>query len=131
MKKLLLIALIPILAACNSGKKREIVKFSPIIEKALHDETSHYYADFSKFPAEKRTLPIGVFDSGTGGLTVLEVMLTIDKMDNITGEPGSDGIPDFAGENFTGTGGEGTFENNRNSMQYCHRMGVEFDRHAP
>ena len=101
MKKLLLIALIPILAACNSGKKREIVKFSPIIEKALHDETSRYYADFSKFPAEKRTLPIGVFDSGTGGLTVLEVMLTIDKMDNITGEPGSDGIPDFAGENFT------------------------------
>ena len=44
--------------------------------------------------------PIGVFDSGTGGLTVLEKMLTIDRFNNVTGEERADGIPDFAGERF-------------------------------
>ena len=43
----------------------------------------------------KRSSPIGVFDSGTGGLTVLEALLTIDEFNNITGEPGKDGKPDF------------------------------------
>ena len=57
MKRFLLAALIPFLAACGSGKKGETVKLSPIIEKALNDETSRFYADFSKFPVEKRTLP--------------------------------------------------------------------------
>lgn len=44
--------------------------------------------------------PIGVFDSGTGGLTVLEKMLTLDRFDNATGVERADGIPDFAGEKF-------------------------------
>jgi len=42
--------------------------------------------------------PIGVFDSGTGGLTVLQAMLTLDSFSNTTGLPGGDGIPDFSGE---------------------------------
>jgi glutamate racemase len=45
-------------------------------------------------------LPIGVFDSGTGGLTVLEALLTIDEFNNLTGAPGKDGIPDFQREHF-------------------------------
>lgn len=48
----------------------------------------------------KQTLPIGVFDSGTGGLTVLEAMLTLDAFNNTTGEPGPDGLPDFDKEYF-------------------------------
>ena len=44
--------------------------------------------------------PIGVFDSGTGGLTVLETLLAADAFDNLTGEPCSDGKPDFGRENF-------------------------------
>jgi hypothetical protein len=44
--------------------------------------------------------PIGVFDSGTGGLTVLEAMLTLDAFNNKTGQPGSDGKPDFQSEYF-------------------------------
>lgn len=44
--------------------------------------------------------PIGVFDSGTGGLTVLEALLTIDEFNNQTGKPGKDGIPDFNQEYF-------------------------------
>jgi glutamate racemase len=47
-------------------------------------------------------LPVGVFDSGTGGLTVLEQLLTIDQFDNRTHAPASrgDGRPDFELERF-------------------------------
>lgn len=44
--------------------------------------------------------PIGVFDSGTGGLTVLEAILRLDAFHNVTGRAGADGIPDFQGERF-------------------------------
>lgn len=47
-------------------------------------------------------LPIGVFDSGTGGLAVLEAILTIDVLDNRTGQPlpSGDGQADLAGQSF-------------------------------
>lgn len=44
--------------------------------------------------------PIGVFDSGTGGLTVLEAILNLDAFNNKTGKPGADGKKDFANESF-------------------------------
>ena len=44
--------------------------------------------------------PIGVFDSGTGGLTVLEKLLTVDEFNNATGVRIPDGKPDLASENF-------------------------------
>ncbi len=46
------------------------------------------------------TSPIGVFDSGTGGLTVLEAMLTMDAFNNETGMPGADGKLDFEKEYY-------------------------------
>ena len=49
---------------------------------------------------ETRDLPVGVFDSGTGGFTVLEKILALDEFDNATGERKPDGVPDFATENF-------------------------------
>ena len=45
-------------------------------------------------------LPIGVFDSGTGGLTILEAMLSLDAFNNVTGKAGADGKPDFNSEYF-------------------------------
>ena len=45
-------------------------------------------------------LPIGVFDSGIGGLTVLEAILGLDEFNNETLQPGADGVPDFANERF-------------------------------
>lgn len=48
----------------------------------------------------QNSLPIGVFDSGTGGLTVLEAILKLDAFNNVTGKPGADGIPDFSKEQF-------------------------------
>jgi glutamate racemase len=54
-------------------------------------------ADYSR---DLRDLPIGVFDSGVGGLTVLEALKAHDRHDNRTGKEGADGVPDFAGERF-------------------------------
>ncbi len=45
-------------------------------------------------------LPIGVFDSGTGGLAVLEEVLHLDQFNNETMVPGPDGRPDFESEDF-------------------------------
>jgi glutamate racemase len=60
-----------------------------------------YSADLATLKrGPRRELPIGVFDSGIGGLTVLEALLTLDQVDNRTLKPGADGIPDFAGERF-------------------------------
>ena len=44
--------------------------------------------------------PIGVFDSGLGGLTVLERLLDVDQVDNASGRYGPDGVPDLAREAF-------------------------------
>ena len=42
-----------------------------VSDAILNDRQSFYYIDFSKYPEGKSSLPIGVFDSGTGGLSVL------------------------------------------------------------
>jgi len=64
------------------------------------DGTAVYAADLSAWDSETRDLPIGVFDSGIGGLTVLESLLTADNFNNQTLQPQSDGKPDFGGERF-------------------------------
>ena len=52
------------------------------------------------YRGDLRDLPIGVFDSGVGGLTVLEALKAHDRHDNRTGLEGADGVPDFVGERF-------------------------------
>lgn len=42
-----------------------------IKDAILNHSNSFYFVDFKKYPANDPTLPVGVFDSGTGGLTVL------------------------------------------------------------
>jgi len=57
-------------------------------------------SDFSGDDESRRNLPIGVFDSGIGGLTVLEAILASDQFDNSNLKPGADGKPDFENESF-------------------------------
>ena len=64
------------------------------------DGQAAYSLDLSAWNSETRDLPIGVFDSGIGGLTVLESLLTADNFDNRTLQPGADGLADFQGERF-------------------------------
>lgn len=52
------------------------------------------------FAGPTNDLPVGVFDSGIGGLTVLEAILALDAFDNRTLTPGPDGRPDFEDERF-------------------------------
>jgi glutamate racemase len=52
------------------------------------------------YQGDLSSLPIAVFDSGIGGLTVLEAIYQLDAFNNETHAPGADGKPDFAGEHF-------------------------------
>ncbi len=52
------------------------------------------------YAGDLSALPVGVFDSGIGGLTVLEAILTLDAWNNETLAPGADGRPDFENERF-------------------------------
>lgn len=75
-----------------------------IVSEIESNPESPFYIDFKTFPGEaeeERTpLPVGVFDSGTGGLTVLSSILTLDDFNNTTNKTGGDGIPDFRSEHF-------------------------------
>ena len=97
-----LVAVLSLLLVIPAGcHKTEIpVDNMVVVNKALYDTASNFYVEFDEYPHEMRSLPIGVFDSGTGGLTVLEKLLSLDRFDNITGIEGRDSILDFAGEHF-------------------------------
>jgi len=56
--------------------------------------------DRADYRGDIADLPIGVFDSGVGGLTVLEAILTLDAYHNDNLKPGADGRPDFENERF-------------------------------
>jgi glutamate racemase len=56
--------------------------------------------DASAYRGDLSQLPIGVFDSGIGGLTVLEAILSLDAFHNDDLKPGPDGRPDFENERF-------------------------------
>lgn len=71
-----------------------------IVTAILEDPASFYYIDFEQYPEMDKTLPIGVFDSGTGGLTVLDALVRFDAYNNGSGGEGSDNVPDFASEKF-------------------------------
>jgi len=69
-----------------------------VVASAVAHARAHF-AD-SDYRGDLRDLPIGVFDSGVGGLTVLEAIKAHDRHHNLTGAEGADGVPDFAGESF-------------------------------
>lgn len=71
-----------------------------LAQAILQDPQNPYYIDFAHYPKHDATLPVGVFDSGTGGLTVFNAIVTFDEFNNATGQPGADGQPDFAKEDF-------------------------------
>jgi glutamate racemase len=74
----------------------------PIVEAILHDQESPFYLDAKDYPAVGGELPVGVFDSGTGGLTVLDAIINSDQFDNEnrTWTADGDGAPDLKSERF-------------------------------
>lgn len=73
-----------------------------IVEQILQEPDNFYYINAKKYPTGDRHLPVGVFDSGTGGLTVLNGILLHDAHHNNSAgrKKGADGLPDFSQEEF-------------------------------
>jgi glutamate racemase len=72
-----------------------------LVESVALGQSRVYAIDRRTYDAGNlEKLPIGVFDSGIGGLTVLNAILRLDDFDNKTHRPGPDGIPDFENERF-------------------------------
>ncbi|MDH4477041.1 MAG: hypothetical protein QE274_11230, partial [Verrucomicrobiaceae bacterium] len=83
-----------------------LAQADPVLEKIVAHVQSHPTGDapfsfnLNTTSTDLANLPIGVFDSGIGGLTVLEEILKIDAFHNDTLAPGPDGHPDFENERF-------------------------------
>ena len=74
---------------------------TPVLIDQLASDPSYLFSiDFSNYQGDISHYPIGVFDSGLGGLTVLSEILTLDEFNNQTYAHTADGIPDFANERF-------------------------------
>lgn len=76
---------------------------SDIRETILNDKDSYYYIDFNEYPVGNRNLPIGIFDSGTGGLAVLNDILSFELAVDSTGNGPGSGNASVNG-NSTGAG---------------------------
>lgn len=66
----------------------------------INNDKSFYYLESDTYPVGDLSLPIGVFDSGIGGLTVLDAIVNFDGFKNDTSLPGADGNKDFIKEKF-------------------------------
>jgi glutamate racemase len=86
--------------ASPSGEKSEVVR--DFVEHARQhpDGRAAFTFDMSAWTNDIRNLPIGVFDSGIGGLTVQEAILSLDAFHNDNYSPGPDGRRDFENERF-------------------------------
>lgn len=87
-----------LLLSCSSEKQEE----KDITDVILDDTSSYFYLDTENYPTNDKTLPIGIFDSGTGGLTVLDAIIRFDQHDNGSHESKEtgDGVYDFQSECF-------------------------------
>ena len=63
---------------CPSCSRPENIR-----DAMLNHKNSFYYVDFRNYPSDDTSLPVGVFDSGTGGLSVLEDIV---KHEGLAGE---------------------------------------------
>ncbi|NOY61182.1 MAG: Asp/Glu/hydantoin racemase, partial [Calditrichaeota bacterium] len=99
MKKLAFLFSILFLISCGTDLKQQKQDITKVI---LHDKNSFFYLDTRHYPRSEKKLPIGVFDSGTGGLAVLDIIINIDAYENKnhTPLPAGDGLRDFQKEYF-------------------------------
>jgi glutamate racemase len=86
------------MASCGAPSKSETSL--PIEDVILQGKSDFYSVDFNIYKSRVDYLPVGVFDSGTGGLTVLNALLEYDEHTNQSKTKGADGVPDFRQEKF-------------------------------
>jgi len=85
---------------CNFSLGQDVIKFGSIEEEILSNNSGFYFIDTEVYPVGNKDLPVGIFDSGIGGLTVLDAIVNFDGFVNATLQPGSDGKIDFENEKF-------------------------------
>ena len=102
VKNHLFYALFAILFLSSSCQQKSVSGNEQFVQEILKDSTSFFYLDTKNYPRDLKTLPVGVFDSGTGGLTVLEAIIKFDQFENGTHHlnQNGDGIRDFQAESF-------------------------------
>jgi glutamate racemase len=95
-------ALLAVLVTPQSPAGPAAAAPSPVVAHAMSrpDGKAAFSFDQQAYRGDLKHLPIGVFDSGIGGLTVLEAILALDAFDNDTLRPGPDGRRDFENERF-------------------------------
>jgi D-alanyl-D-alanine dipeptidase len=95
-------AVLPAVPEVTSAVPPPVVDNAPhaLIDAIGKGESKAFVIDRAAYAGNLRGLPIGVFDSGIGGLTVLSAILKVDEFDNRTHAANSDGVPDFADERF-------------------------------
>lgn len=96
----MLLFLIGFISCVNKKEEQPQSDLSAIESTILNDSTSYYYVDVEEYGNPVSSWPIGIFDSGTGGLTVLDALINFDKNENDAFIEGADGLPDFAKEDF-------------------------------
>lgn len=99
---ILLVNLLALLSSCTqrSTHSSDADSLRPIAQAILEDSFSVFYLDVRNYPAQDATLPIGIFDSGTGGLTVMDALVRFDGFRNGERAAISDGLADFGREQF-------------------------------
>ncbi len=78
------------------------VQTKSIQTEIINNKDSFFYIDLKNYPSKNKKLPIGIFDSGTGGLTVLDAILNSDNFNNNSHElqTTGDSTIDFLSESF-------------------------------
>lgn len=111
-------------AETSSKEDHERVEIDAIISHFADHSRTHsdgraaFSVDLSSWSGDTTDLPIGVFDSGIGGLTVQEAIFGLDAFHNETFAPGADGVKDFQHERFVYFGDQA-------NMPYGHYPSVQ------
>jgi glutamate racemase len=90
-----------LLTACAEQSEQASGQTTPsLVEQVKQGKSKIFTVPLDRYETDTKALPIGVFDSGIGGLTVLTAILELDSFNNLTHEPVPDGRPDFENERF-------------------------------
>ncbi len=104
-QSLILFCVLVMFTACKKRKHTDAEGMKSFVEgdivnTILNEKDDFYFIDFDKYPTDIKSLPVGVFDSGTGGLTVLKAIVNYDEHQNGSRDIGEDGKRDFNKEAF-------------------------------
>ncbi len=90
-----------LLTSCIEHSEQTADQTTPsLVELVKQGKSTIFTVPLDRYETDIKALPIGVFDSGIGGLTVLTAILEIDSFNNLTHEAVPDGRPDFENERF-------------------------------